>query len=335
MAGAAFVTFAAVVSLSHGNRHPLIVLAVVHLVVIWSAVAALSIWARKSERPMREKLVYRMLVILTMIDAALTVGLSESTVCGNRRPWDVVAAKHVESLDLIDRGLDRQLSTDVPRFPLNSNLLSKTPVLTGYCGMVNGFHAQYAKTPVLSRDAIGPERIWFSPTAVEVPLADDCFQEFRAAADRTGRQCLVISDRKERSRSAVSPTPSKQLAEAAKNIAAAPPVAPIPTKLIEYTPNRLVLDVAASRDGWLLVTDRWAVGWRATVNGENANVAIGNFIFRAVRVHQGNNRVAFRYSPAGHPWLLIASWATLASLLAATAIRRKNQGGMSHACVGM
>ena len=67
-----------------------------------------------------------------------------------------------------------------------------------------------------------------------------------------------------------------------------------------------------------MVTDRWAAGWRATVNGKEAEIWIGNFIFRAVRVREGANRVAFRYCPAGHPWLLLLSWATLGAVLAAT-----------------
>ena len=63
-----------------------------------------------------------------------------------------------------------------------------------------------------------------------------------------------------------------------------PPAEPIAVALREYSPNRLIFDVEAPRDGWLLVTDRWASGWQATVNGRDAPVWLGNFIFRAVRV---------------------------------------------------
>ena len=320
VAGLAFVSFAAVIWLVPGNRGevPQLLLAVAHVVCIWLAVALLAIWGLKSERMVREKILYRFLVILTIADAALTIGLSTWTVYGGLQQWQTVAAKHVESLDLTDRGLDRQLSTDVAGLPRNNNLLSKTPTLTGYSCMANSFHAQYAENPVLSRSALGSQRIWFSPSAVRVPLSDNFFQKFLAAAKRTGRPCLVLSDRGERFRSREDKAPPEQIAKCAKEMAESPPVEPISATLVEYTPNRLILDVTAPHDGWLLVTDRWAAGWRAAVNGEDAEVWIGNFIFRAVRVREGANRVAFRYCPAGHPWLLLLSWATLGAVLAAT-----------------
>ena len=78
-----------------------------------------------------------------------------------------------------------------------------------------------------------------------------------------------------------------------------------------YEPTRLTLEVESPGDGWLWVTDRWAAGWRATVNGRPTPVWGGNFIFRAVRVEKGRNVVDFTYHPFAYPWLLILSWGTL------------------------
>jgi len=69
-----------------------------------------------------------------------------------------------------------------------------------------------------------------------------------------------------------------------------------------------------------MVTDRWAPGWRATVNGQPAATFGADFIFRAVAVRRGENVVRFTYQPAGYPWLLALSWLTLACVLGWSAV---------------
>ena len=75
---------------------------------------------------------------------------------------------------------------------------------------------------------------------------------------------------------------------------------PIAIALREYSPNRLIFDVRAPADGWLLVTDRWASGWQATVNGREADVWLGNFIFRAV-VRDGATELPSSIDPSAIP----------------------------------
>ena len=102
---------------------------------------------------------------------------------------------------------------------------------------------------------------------------------------------------------------------AAVPISKLPAAKRVPVQLIRYSPNHLDLVASCPHDGWLLVTDRWAHGWRAKVNGRPVSVFGGNFIFRAVQVQAGENRVEFSYSPTGFPYLLILSWVTLALVL--------------------
>jgi uncharacterized membrane protein YfhO len=85
--------------------------------------------------------------------------------------------------------------------------------------------------------------------------------------------------------------------------------------VIQYEPENLAFTVDAPSDGWLLVTDRWARSWQAMVNGRRTRIYRGNFIFRAVRVVRGPNRIEFSYHPRGFPALVALSWGTL--LLAA------------------
>jgi hypothetical protein len=86
----------------------------------------------------------------------------------------------------------------------------------------------------------------------------------------------------------------------------------VATRIIRYIPNGLDLEADCPQAGWLLVTDRWSRGWRAKVNGQPAEVFGGDFVFRAVRVRGGENRIQFDYRPAGWPILLVISWGTLA-----------------------
>jgi len=99
---------------------------------------------------------------------------------------------------------------------------------------------------------------------------------------------------------------------AAKRVAAA---------LERYEPDELTLTVDCPTDGWLLVTDRWSRAWRATVDGTPSPVLGGDFIFRALGVHAGSNRIRFTYHPPGLPGLLMLSWGVVL-LTSIVAVRR-------------
>jgi hypothetical protein len=318
----ALPAFGIVAWLSAGgqNRTFQLLAAIVSLVCIWSAVTLLLFWGYRGDHAIRRRIAYRYFVILAIVDAVLTMALSESTVYGSRKFWSQTAASHVASLDLTKNGLDRQLSTDTKTTPLNNNLLTKTPVLTSYVGLINSMHNEYAEHPILGPSALGSRRIWFSDRSVQVPLTDDSFRLFVATVDRLKKPCIVWSDRDERFRRPGETLTPEMLAQTAKELANLPPAERLPVTLIEYSPDRLVFDADAPRAGWMLVTDRWAPGWRAAVNGKDVDAPIGNFLFRAVPVQQGVNRIDFSYRPFGDPWLLCLSWTTLGAVLAATVV---------------
>jgi hypothetical protein len=321
VAAVAFVTLAWATA---GEKRDLpgLALAAIHFIVVWSAIAWLFRWGCGAGESVRQRIVCRHFVSLAVLDAALTMAIGHGTVCGKPNIWRAAAADHVVSADLTGRGLVRRPSTDAMDLPPNGNFLSKTPVLTSYAGMVNKFHRQYALDPILSAGALGPQRIWFAPSAVETPLSEKAFRLFAAAAKQRGRPCLVVAGRKD----CLGPPPTatpESLAKVADGLSHAPLVEPIAVALREYSPNRLIFDVQARANGWLLVTDRWASGWQATVNDRDADVWLGNFIFRAVRVRGGADRIAFVYRPFGHPWLLVLSWSVLGAVGVATIVGRK------------
>lgn len=100
-----------------------------------------------------------------------------------------------------------------------------------------------------------------------------------------------------------------------------PAAQPAAAPAISYLPDSLELEVVCPDDGWLLVTDRWSRGWKATVNSRPAEVFGGNLVYRAVCVKAGSNDVRFSYEPKGWPLLLVVSWGTVALVLMGLRLR--------------
>lgn len=66
---------------------------------------------------------------------------------------------------------------------------------------------------------------------------------------------------------------------------------------VEYSPTRIEINVDALGEGYLLSTDAYYPGWRATVNDEAVPVYRANVMFRAVEVPQGESTVVFEFVP--------------------------------------
>jgi uncharacterized membrane protein YfhO len=80
---------------------------------------------------------------------------------------------------------------------------------------------------------------------------------------------------------------------------------------VSYWPDSLEFRFEAPTAGWLMVTDRWAPGWKAEVNGKRVEVYGADFLFRAVRVDAGMNTVKVRYRPRAQLISIVVSWGTL------------------------
>ena len=77
----------------------------------------------------------------------------------------------------------------------------------------------------------------------------------------------------------------------------------------------MILRLEAPRDGWVLVSDRWAQGWGARVNGEEIPVEGADFLFRGLPVRAGPNLIELSYAPPGYPWAPVAIWFFIALVL--------------------
>ncbi len=110
--------------------------------------------------------------------------------------------------------------------------------------------------------------------------------------------------------------------------------APIPAvapeaRFISYEPNRVLLEVRTDADGLLVLTDNYAPGWKALLDGQPARIYIADHAFRAVVVPAGQHQVEFVYQPmsfwAGAAVSLLTSLALIAGLLYLWLRRRRTR----------
>jgi uncharacterized membrane protein YfhO len=97
----------------------------------------------------------------------------------------------------------------------------------------------------------------------------------------------------------------------------------VPAAVERYTADRLRVTVDAPSAGWLLVTERWARGWRAAIDGRPTPIHGGNFVFRAVEISPGRHQLEFSYEPVALPWLTTVSWLTMFVVAVASVVWRQ------------
>ena len=85
-----------------------------------------------------------------------------------------------------------------------------------------------------------------------------------------------------------------------------PAVGQPPTSTVEsatvtrYEPERIEIDVTAGADGFLVVSDTYAKGWQATIDGKSVNILPTNLVLRGIPVSAGQQTVVLTFTP---PWL--------------------------------
>ena len=96
--------------------------------------------------------------------------------------------------------------------------------------------------------------------------------------------------------------------------------------------TEVVIDVEASAECVLVLTDAFFPGWRALVDGRDAEIFPVYHAFRGLIVRAGKHRVEFYYSPLSFRMGLAISIMTLVAGLAAAvwALSRMRRGGATH-----
>jgi len=73
-------------------------------------------------------------------------------------------------------------------------------------------------------------------------------------------------------------------------------------RVTAHRPNEIVVDVHAAADGYLVLSEVYYPGWRASVDGAPAEVILANTAFRAVRVAPGEHTVRLWFAPDSVRW---------------------------------
>jgi hypothetical protein len=106
-----------------------------------------------------------------------------------------------------------------------------------------------------------------------------------------------------------------------QEIDAAPRAAPQVT-VTAYAPEVIALRASLQAPGYLVLSDAWYPGWKATVDGKPAAIERANVHFRAVYLGAGTHTVRFTYRPASYFAGLGISLATLVGLGIGIAAKR-------------
>ena len=76
-------------------------------------------------------------------------------------------------------------------------------------------------------------------------------------------------------------------------------------------PDRVEIEVTMEGDGWLVLRDTFASGWRAQVDHQAVEIVRADYLFRAVRMPAGRHIVSFQYRPASFYWGVVVSLLSL------------------------
>jgi hypothetical protein len=90
-----------------------------------------------------------------------------------------------------------------------------------------------------------------------------------------------------------------------------------PATVTRYENERVEVEVSAPGPGWLVLLDRWAPGWTATLDGAPAPILRADYLFRAVAVPGGRHGLVFEYRNAAFQWGLGLSALGVAAALGA------------------
>jgi hypothetical protein len=252
--------------------------------------------------------------------------------CGAMTSVDALRAARVSAPHVYGRhstswrDLDRLREHDIPLQRMvnrdeistnNINLILGIPVLRSYASLASNVYEAFVSDPHLRTMAIGSSRFWFVATAPMVAPSEQLMAQLSESMRSTGSAVAVIHP------------PGLMRRPEAWGFDGRP-VRPGQAVVISpswhaYDATRLEFEVNAPGRGWIVVTDRWAPGWSAHVNGVETEIWGANGVFRAIPVGTGRSTIEMRYRPIGYPWLVALSWVTIAVVFA-LGLRQETEG---------
>ena len=110
-------------------------------------------------------------------------------------------------------------------------------------------------------------------------------------------------------------------------LSAAPAAAPAGSaRIVDYEPEKVVVDATARRPAELVLTDVSFPGWKVKLDGKDADLHRVDYLLRGTSLPAGRHRVEFSYEPVSFRAGWIISVVALMVLLAAliVGLRRRS-----------
>ncbi len=285
---------------------------------LWLATAAAGLLAWRWQRAAR-LLVPALLIVLTSFDAWSNFYFVRSLAYHRHKPllkeWTKVEEEYSPALEM--PSFERLEKSPYANGYNNLNAYPKIPALRSYGSFFSRAVKAWFDTPVLARAATGNQRIWFSETAAVVEPRLQLIPAFSRRSQELEAPIILLAEPSCESAGRVGE------GKPAVRIRKAPPARPLAMALETYRPNRLRFRVDAPADGWLMVTERYARGWRARVDGRAREICVAGFLFRGLAITRGRHLIEMEFRPWGYPWLVFASWTTLLAIGALSLRRRR------------
>ena len=67
-------------------------------------------------------------------------------------------------------------------------------------------------------------------------------------------------------------------------------------EVINYSANKIVLNVETSKRGLLVLTDNYYPGWNATIDGNKSDILKTDYTFRGLIVPSGKHIIEFTFN---------------------------------------
>jgi hypothetical protein len=101
--------------------------------------------------------------------------------------------------------------------------------------------------------------------------------------------------------------------------------------VLVYEPERVIVQVDAPHDGWLVLSDAFYPGWEASVDGNRATIERADVLFRAIRVSAGSHQVSMRFRPTS---LRVGAVISVVALLSVLLVAGWSLAGTSARPIG-
>lgn len=96
-------------------------------------------------------------------------------------------------------------------------------------------------------------------------------------------------------------------------------------KIIDYSPNKVVIEAKNDSPGLLVLSDNYYPGWRAYVNDKETKIYRADYTLRAILLPEGQNKVEFAYRPDSFRMGLIASIVSLGGIIVFAALIKEKK----------